>query len=170
MKNKQKDCWLGIWRPKWDRGDINLATQYVWMKSTKKTWSEKRNETQEVYDRKQIDGCLRLEGKSTKRTAKGSQLPASVGSLGVMNTGSVIVIHCSPLWVHWNDYTFNKWTMQCANWVSANQFLKKQVGRESVFEQRVQGEKRWGKKSLKGLSKNKGRSCKKKRVTNSVKY
>lgn len=67
------------------------------MKSTKKMWREKRNETQEIYNRKQIDGFLKLEGKSVKRTAKGSQLPTSVGSLGVMNPGSVIVTQCSPL-------------------------------------------------------------------------
>lgn len=35
-------------------------TVHIWMKSTKKTWRERRNDTQEVHDRKQIDGCLRL--------------------------------------------------------------------------------------------------------------
>lgn len=63
--------------------------------------------------------------------------------------------------------------MQYVNWVSANQFFEKQVGRESVLEQRVQGEKRWGGEgvgSLKGWSKNQGRSFKKEPVTNSVKY
>lgn len=80
--------------------------------------------------------------KERKEEAKGSQLPASVGSLGVMNSGSVIVTHCSPLWVHWKWLHFKQMKYAvCKLCLSKSVFKKARRKRISAWTEETGWEK-----------------------------